>query len=835
MERFKKRTIALVLASVVTVVGAFGASNYKNTLMGIKFESPSNGNVNLILETKSPHAQSITPMRRDANTYIITLPEVNNMLKNSSVKDDSGIISSMDVRTMPYSNTAKGYTRITIKTLNPSININTQNRVFIPDKNAEQKQITQKPTTSTQDRELARKAALEKRKQSAQREALKKQAAKKKLKQQQATPKTVSKSVSNQSGNSFKTVPIQKTAPPVKRTQNSYLWLYALLIFLASSFFYVRAKNKMQELAGESIDIDVRDNSQKNKNIKRLKSKINSLDATYSKTPTNPYRNEYTQTTPTTPIKTVKPAEELNVVDLDELFQEHKSKQQAPADTKEQEENEALEDFLSGFSFDDTFGETIEEPEDSGYDEEFYNEVIKNKNLKFSKEDLECIAQLLETEINDDTLRNIDKYAVSSPIKKVIPKEKIMEDLITTYAISQKIIFTENDIKILNKLINVELDSDFVTDLRTSTKRTAEMQQDIISYGDKPKKPSKIVTLNVKDMLPDLSEALKQQGDKKIESNHKAETVYFSKGYDVKTLKLSENLPDLTIEINKKGAFNSKPSAEYDIVDTSYVVGDNELKIASELPDLSDVLANPEKYAEPEPEEVIVDEEALLKNISNVQFKPFYDGTTEFEILNHFDEDSDTDSEINIEDFDTNINAIENKPSEGITEPVQNEYTPVKLERNIEKIKREQNTKANDLIKKIEASKPAQQNLILPEVENNTKRTETDKIPTEMEISTSSCVVDNEILTIVNTVKFVNNMGCHLAKGDDGYTILGYIGDQLFKIKHYQILKTEKIQARISDKLPNGILRYIVRIGLHKFIVDIDTQAAKIEYVMDLC
>ena len=96
MERFKKRTIALVLASVVTVVGAFGASNYKNTLMGIKFESPSNGNVNLILETKSPHAQSITPMRRDANTYIITLPEVNNMLKNSSVKDDSGIISSTD-------------------------------------------------------------------------------------------------------------------------------------------------------------------------------------------------------------------------------------------------------------------------------------------------------------------------------------------------------------------------------------------------------------------------------------------------------------------------------------------------------------------------------------------------------------------------------------------------------------------------------------------------------------------------------------------------------------------------------------------------------------------
>ena len=37
MKHFKKRTIALVLASVVTVVGAFGAENYKNSLMSLKF------------------------------------------------------------------------------------------------------------------------------------------------------------------------------------------------------------------------------------------------------------------------------------------------------------------------------------------------------------------------------------------------------------------------------------------------------------------------------------------------------------------------------------------------------------------------------------------------------------------------------------------------------------------------------------------------------------------------------------------------------------------------------------------------------------------------------
>ena len=52
MKQFKKRTIALVLASVITVVGAFGAENYKNSLMSLKFESGLNGAVSMTLLTK---------------------------------------------------------------------------------------------------------------------------------------------------------------------------------------------------------------------------------------------------------------------------------------------------------------------------------------------------------------------------------------------------------------------------------------------------------------------------------------------------------------------------------------------------------------------------------------------------------------------------------------------------------------------------------------------------------------------------------------------------------------------------------------------------------------
>ena len=53
MREFKKKTIALVLASVVTVAGAFGAERYKNSLMALDFECSPNGAVNMVVQTKN--------------------------------------------------------------------------------------------------------------------------------------------------------------------------------------------------------------------------------------------------------------------------------------------------------------------------------------------------------------------------------------------------------------------------------------------------------------------------------------------------------------------------------------------------------------------------------------------------------------------------------------------------------------------------------------------------------------------------------------------------------------------------------------------------------------
>lgn len=839
MERFKKRTIALLLASVVTVVGAFGAENYKNTLMGIKFENSGNELVNMVLQTKAPCSLSITPVRKDANTYVLTLPEINSSVNQARLSEASGIVKSMDIRTMPYSNTTKGYTRITVKISNPSVNIRTQNQVYVASSN-EEKQIASS-AQSAEAKERARQLALQRQKIIAEKNAKTQkalEARKAKLATLQAEQKKQkeqnAKNISTSSA-SLKEVPARvKQTPTQKSSGNNYAWLYAVLIVLVSCFYFVRAKNRMQEIAGESLDIDIR-NEKSNKKLKKIKNTINHLDSKYSNTAVHT-KNEYTQ--PITPVKKMKPAEELNVVDLDELFQEHKSKKQESL-TKEQEENAALEDFLSGFSFDESFGEE-EIIEEALYDEESFNEIVQNENLSFTTDDLNCIAQLLNTEIQDETIRNINKYAISNPIKKAVPKQQILENLISTYSISQKITFTQDDVSIIKKLINVELDADFITDLRTNPERTKEMEKEILSYGDKPKKPSKIITLNVKDMLPDLSEALRQHGDKQIESNHKPETIYFSEGYEVKTLSVDNSLPDLTIEINNEKAYISKPSAKYDIVDNTYTIGTGELKTADELPDLSDVLANPEKYAEPEPEEIIIDEKALLNNIANVQFKPFYDGTTEFEILNHFEEEE------NIVDEKPQVITEQSKTETEVQEPVVQEnepkaqaktikkdFEPVKLERKPEIQKRERSSNSQKIMQQIEATRRERQErkeAIHNKQQQNISANANNK-PAETE--TLKCLIDNEILTVISSTNFIGNLGCHLAKGENGYTILGFVGEKLFKIKHYEILKSEKIQSRKSDVLSDGTMRFIVRIGLHKFIVEVKDE--NIEYVMDLC
>ena len=320
---------------------------------------------------------------------------------------------------------------------------------------------------------------------------------------------------------------------------------------------------------------------------------------------------------------------------------------------------------------------------------------------------------------------------------------------------------------------------------------------------------------------------------------------------DVKKLKISDALPDLTKAIGQKESYVSKPTAEYDIVDNSYTV--NKLKISDDLPDLADVMAHPEKYKAPEPEAVVVDEDALLNNIMNVSFKPFDDGTREFEILNEFDTPTVSDIAQEFSQFENfSIASDDNIPvasSESTNDDFEtlfnNEYVDFDnpehvnqalVENTEEQLQiAKQESSAKDLLEKIRRRREEREAAIVEDVQQATEELLVKPVQKKEAVKLDSdvqCVIDGESFKVLSSVNFSENTGCHLVKNSSGYAVMAYIGDKLTKIKTFDELKSEKIQARLSEVLDDGSCRYLIRVGIAKFIVN--ANSSSVEFIMDL-
>ncbi len=867
MKQFKKKTIALVLASVVTVVGAFGAENYKNSLMALQLDNTENGAVNLTVLTKQDYANSISAVRKDANTYVIMLPETNSQMKGAARLVSN--IDSVNVSTMPYTTSSKGYTKITIKT-SPNTVLNASKGLFIP----EQHQGLIETTAQQPEQPKFDEPRVEEKytpQPEVRQEAIRSRSGvdqinpvdiRQSVKQFEQSPQTSEPERNNSyeepSSPDEDNAPIQN--PEEEQGPSSWTFIGGLiLIAILMVLLVVRAKSTMREIIGEQTEFDFDDEEDakkkkkkeaaKKQSITKINKAVKSLDKKYTKPDKMPV-NVAPQPAPE--IEEPEVEEAPTIVDLDEIFQETKqSPTPAAEEAPDEDFNADLEDFLAGFSFDEEDEEEVEEG--SGYDEELYEKYISDEELKFSKDDVDKINQLLNSEINDDTLKNITDYITVPVVEKKRTPAEVLEDLVTTYSIDQNIVFTGSDIEALNKLISVEIDSDFITDLKTDPDIIKRREEEIAKSKDKPHKTSELLTLNVKDMLPDLSEALKKQGGRKIESDAKPEVVYFSEGYDVSILSLKDKLPDLSLEINNKDAYKTRPSDAVEYSESGY---DVQKMTISGLPDLRDVLKNPEKYETKEPEPVLVDEEALLKNISNVTFKPFDDGSRDFEIINEFDDSNAPSISDMQKEFDqfSDIQIVNDDELEVQTQREYDDFESLYDNSFVDldnKTAQELDKELNDMMeelpklkkpapKKLEPKRDYDSDKLLQFIqekraEREIKREKEKPEPQQNAQSGEKefCTVRGEEYEILCRSDFDGNMGCCLGKNSNGYTVIGYAGDRTFKIKHYVSLKSEQMQARASEKMADGTTRYIVRLGVHKFIMN--AKDDNLEFVMDLC
>ena len=761
MKQFVKTIFLLFFITAFTIGHALAEEGFSNCINEItvnKSRSNAYGIIRLNLGMDNLYNVGAFKMTGQ-NTYTLTLPGVN--CKASPLNNANDVVVSIDVTTRRYNGNNDGYTKITLKTKNP-VDIRTSTYILqqsdIKVQNTPQNKPANRPqqtvVNSTQPRNVSANNVSQQqqpnpRPQQTQRANTQTNGANSSpalnTERTPRPPMTTPPPLQNPATDYNKST---KPVPKIEKEQESYsvekllVVLGVFLVLLIAIFSYLKARDKLIEISGERVKIEVDDEDEKaSKKKKTIKSTVKKLDKKYTNPVKMPVVSEYSQPAPT--MSEEKSTDEMNIVDLDELYKAG----------NQQEQNDALEDFLASYGIESKTEEVSHEEEKDLYkiDEELFNRIINSKNIKFTNEDMECINKILSIEISDEAIENLEKYLPKTPVKK--SKKQMLENLVSNYAISQNITFTDDDVKVLDDLANVELDKDFVTDLRTNPDRTREMENEIRRHFEEDmKKPSEVITLKVADLLPDLK----------------------------------------------------------------------------------DVEANPEKYTDPEPEKVVVDVDALLKNIENVTFKPFDDGSRHFEVLNHFeDEEKEDVIEINSGDFDT-----ENK--ENLSGETSSE---VKIHE--EKQPEEKHIESNEFEEKLPEVKPTEikpKVIVDSQVKNAAKTSkkpasaQETKSPPKEEIKTVSttakCHMDGRMYDIISSVKFTEKAGCYLVKDDDGYIVLSYYRNKVSLLKKYKLLKSEKIQARLSEKLNNNVLRYIVRIGNNKFMADFDGSC--INFVMDL-
>ena len=795
MKRFKKRTLALCLASALTVIGAFGAENYSNTLMAVKINVGSGGYVNMTTFTEKPYSGQIKTAQLDENTYVLTLNDTNSNATTPSIENYENI-ESINISTYPYTTESDGCTRIVVKTVGEPKLVAT-NALFIEDSKFDPEYEVEDSWrhSSTEDNDTEESHSNYKTN----------------------TQEDDSDSTSDVS-KSFVLPDYSKVNQSNGTFGHNMLLLGISVILLAIGLVFIFSRDKMAGVVGEGDDFDVNDKkSKKQSKTKKIKSTINKLDKTYNYNASDIRNNqfEYTQPEPTAP-EPEETAEENVIVDLDLLYQEVQKTPSLDTDVNESETTEEnngdddLADLLNSFMT-DPMEESTEEQEEEPFDEELYNAIISNTNLKFSDADIKKINKLIQMELSEETITEYNRY-LSTPHKKPMTKQQILEDLLSTYSIKQNIDFTQEDVDVIKKLMDVELGPDFAKDFATNPARTKKVEKEIAEQsGHKAHRTSEIITLNVKNMLPNLSEELKKYGSKNIKSEAKPAVIYYSEGYEYEKLHVSNELSNIAENMKKDKTQNEhKPSYQAPIVDSGYEV--STLAIKDSLPNLADVWANPQKYEEKKDTKPKADESALLKSIANVTFKPFYE---------------DVENELNQFDNFEIINPYKyeyNNQNINYTEPeIQEQKTGTRQDDN-----------AGELLKLIEEQQAArEQKRQLAEDNAPLKKELTPAVKEEKKAEQPSGVYNynGKTYTIIKTIKCTQNGICRFIQSGNEFAVIGNLNGNEYVLKEYKDLKNSTMQIRLNDK--SDKTKFLVKVDNHKFLISITKD--NMEHVMDLC
>ena len=391
MKRFKKKTIALVFASVIAMTSAFGAEGYKNTLKALSFTGKGSSS-SVKIYTQENFDGDISINKKVSGEYELILPDTESGLVRTPTYSDD--ILSVDIATIPYSEKENGYTKITIKT-RPHIYLSASTSLYKEESPLGFRLIQNEPEENPQDF-FEEEEYYEEDSENYSEEFVE-------------TSNNISNSTTATAQLEPNKIYMDEEIPPQEESPfNKVAAIFGIIVVISIVIFlFMRAKAQMQELVGEQQDFDLTEEEPKT-NAKKINKTVKKLNRTYTKNTSMPIYQERSSQ-PVTPVSADSNSN-LNIEDLDVLFNEARQIQDANFIKEESEENAALEEFLSAYSFEEEeFAQAnenyvnvtpadekvvIEDLEEALFDEELFEKCINCANMKFSQNDIDKINKL---------------------------------------------------------------------------------------------------------------------------------------------------------------------------------------------------------------------------------------------------------------------------------------------------------------------------------------------------------------------------------------------------------------------------------------------------------
>lgn len=814
------KKVLVVCAALMTLSPVMG-DEFKNSVVNMKFTKDAAGNLRVNVVTAKPYNNPVFVNKKEDNRYVILLPETSNSMSGKPVIDNvAGTVSGVAIKTQPYSASGcKGYTKITITSPHP---IRVSAHASVPIGSAPVQVVKSKTTPAQTAKPVAKPAqTVAKAPASPANKPITTLPAKPTKPVVTTTPKVVAQSAKTAQ-------PVPKPSLPVVKTVT------------------VTAKKQVSSKATNVENKIVKNKSTTNKIALENKSVNKTKSATIKSTENKVVKPIKTKEKPIVAQKTVehtktvvkpKVEDDFDVMPQPDIL--IKEQKQMADELKQENETKPVDKALNNSNTDfdimkllmilsaiglpilalifilsmnkkmkqklqmaSVEAETpteeepvyVAKPVEEQAIEEAQNMLQEEEEILSDNEE-QSFANIINEEQNEYS-ETID----SMPLEQEI--DEILDDNIHEELSENEEETIEEDIVQENVTEEVEESplEDNILDEIELEEVTEEMEDAQATFGgDDEVEPQPVVAQD--DTVDVLSDEIAEDTVDDIDETPDNDLVEVDETID-------ENIDDIAEEVVVDDDIESEEDIDEQSVSEDIETLENGEDVDIEL---SDVKITEEPIASETPDDVLLEDTE-----SEIEPKEIE------EILSEANEDISDDEtveqEIETEDLSTD------EDNETVDE-VEEEYTPdgfiTEFEPDIDDDSVFEELRADSL--------------------DFTKQEEPDEEPIEIVEEAQDDEVFDELrdeyvtvdgLTVLSKADLTETSGFYLVNFENFSSLIGYINEEIFVLKTFDEFVNNEIYVKVAEQLSDKVLRYIVKIGLYKMVIEVTDK--KMSHLIDL-